>query len=461
MRIFFKSAAPLALLFCVSQALHAASLDEAFAKALAASGLPEAGFAVSVSHNGRTLFALNDTNTVPVASTAKVVTTLAALEILTPANTWKTRFYTSDEITPKSATVQKLFIKGGLDPHYVYEDLVKDALRLKSMGISRVAGDIVVDRARLNPYAGAAQSASRSYEIDADSALFNFSSVVLRITPEPAKGSALIAPEVALEGLKIPKYLPLRKGYCPAWRQSLKADFSKPLRPVFKGFFPAECKERLLSYPVNGENVLLASGIRAVFKHFGIRFSGKVVSGRVPASAKPLFAHESLDCASLVRLTNKFSNNILARHLFLTLGEPGENRPASYAQSRTRLKAWLAAKGVTDPISVVNGSGLSTKTQASARAMSQVLEAGLKSPFSHEWIASLPIAGLDGTMRDRPLATHRAHVKTGQLDKTRAVAGVVRTKDGRDIAVFAAFNGANAAKAVPVFDALLAACADL
>lgn len=461
MRFFFKSAAPLALVLGFSQALQAADLDEAFGKALAASGLPASGFSVSVSQAGRTLFALNDAKPVPVASTAKVVTTLAALEILTPAYTWKTRFYTSDEITPKSATVQKLFIKGGLDPHYVYEDLVKDALRLKSMGISRVTGDIVVDRARFDPYAGAAQNASRSYEIDADAALFNFSSVVLRITPEPAKGSALIAPEVALDGLKIPKYLPLKKGFCPAWRQSLKADFSQPMHPVFKGFFPAECKERLLTYPVNGENVLLASGIRAVFKHFGIRFSGKVVSGKVPASARPLFSHESLDCASLVRLTNKFSNNILARHLFLTLGEPSETQPASYARSRQRLKAWLAAKGVTGPVTVVNGSGLSTKTQASAQAMSQVLETGLKSPFSHEWIASLPVAGLDGTMRDRPLATHRAHVKTGQLEKTRSVAGIVRTRDGRDVAVFAAFNGANAAKAVPVFDALLAACAGL
>ncbi len=435
-----------------------ASLPESVTNVLTQKGLDASRLAVLVKDGDRVVFASNETRPMRIASTAKIVTTLAALDILSPAYTWKTAFYTASGTQTRSSTLTNLYIKGGLDPHYVYEDLVKDVLRLKSMGVTKISGQIVIDRAK-HAKESAPSNSTRSYNLTADAALFNFNSVVLRISPRPDKSSALIAPEIALEGFSAPKSVPMRQGFCPAWRQTLKSDFSNPLRPIFRGFFPSSCSERVLTYAVTQENALWSAGIRAVLKDFGIRFSGKVVSGTVPKNARFLFTHEGFDVAHMVRLTNKFSNNMLARHLFLTIGAPEENVPATYAKSRAKLQAWLTQKGIREPIVIENGSGLSDKTRATPEAMSRVLELGLNSPFSYEWISSFPIAGVDGTMKSRPVAGGTAHIKTGQLDDVRSIAGVVQTQSGKTLTVFAAYNGPKAAEAVAALDALLAACA--
>ena len=79
------------------------------------------------------------------ASTEKMVTTLAALELLGPNWRWKTSFYYDGNISAGELH-GALFIKGGGDPKYVLENLWRDLSRLKSLGINRIDGDIVIDR---------------------------------------------------------------------------------------------------------------------------------------------------------------------------------------------------------------------------------------------------------------------------------------------------------------------------
>ena len=140
------------------------------------------------------------------------------------------------------------------------------------------------------------------------------------------------------------------------------------------------------------------------------------------------------------------SNNTMARQLFLSIGAQNRNEADvddAHAAQRV-IRAWLARKGITAPQLVMeNGSGLSRAERTSAREMGRILEAAWKSPYAAEFISSMPIVALDGTMRKRlrntPMAG-QAHIKTGTLNNVRAIAGFSRDSNGNSWAVVAILN---------------------
>ena len=106
--------------------------------------------------------------------------------------------------------------------------------------------------------------------------------------------------------------------------------------------------------------------------------------------------------AELVRDTNKFSNNVMARQLFLTLGAETSKLPGTDARSIEAVHAWLAQKKLDFPELVLeNGSGLSREARISAQHMAQLLLADWRSPVMPELMSSRPLAADDGTRRNR------------------------------------------------------------
>lgn len=101
-----------------------------------------------------------------------------------------------------------------------------------------------------------------------------------------------------------------------------------------------------------------------------------------------------------------------------------------------------------------NGAGLSRQTRITAQALARMLQAAWASPVMPELLASLPVTGVDGTLR-RSRASARAHLKTGSLRDVMAVAGYVHATDGRRYVLVAVVNHAQAAAARPVLDALV------
>ena len=112
-----------------------------------------------------------------------------------------------------------------------------------------------------------------------------------------------------------------------------------------------------------------------------------------------MYTHKSPPLAEVVRDVNKFSNNVMARQLFLTLGANGSDTPASLPASRTALEAALAVRGIeTAGLIVENGSGLSRSARVSARTFAQLLRTAYGGATMPEFIASLPVVAVDGTM---------------------------------------------------------------
>jgi serine-type D-Ala-D-Ala carboxypeptidase/endopeptidase (penicillin-binding protein 4) len=176
----------------------------------------------------------------------------------------------------------------------------------------------------------------------------------------------------------------------------------------------------------------------------------------VPAEARLLVWQDSPPLAEVVRDINKFSNNVMARQLFLTLGTGGTEPGANAARSIRALTNWLQREDLAMPELVLeNGCGLSRHERISAASLSRLLRHAYAGARMPEFMASLPVAGLDGTMKHRMAASGSAYVKTGLLDGVRALAGYVLADSGHRYVVVAIVNHANADSATAALDALL------
>ena len=204
-----------------------------------------------------------------------------------------------------------------------------------------------------------------------------------------------------------------------------------------------------------------AGAVRAIWQELGGSILGKDRVGDVPKKAQLLARTFSPDLTEVIRDINKYSNNTMAQQLFLSLGQSFRDRAdADDAKAAQRvIRSWLATKGITAPHLVIeNGSGLSRAERVSAREMAGMLQAAWHSPYAAEFIASMPLVGMDGTMRKRLKRTGmegQAHIKTGTLNNVRAIAGFTRTAKGQNWVVVAILNDQRPWGASAILDQVL------
>jgi D-alanyl-D-alanine carboxypeptidase/D-alanyl-D-alanine-endopeptidase (penicillin-binding protein 4) len=191
----------------------------------------------------------------------------------------------------------------------------------------------------------------------------------------------------------------------------------------------------------------------------GGQWHGRIREGEVGPNARLVYKHESEPLSEVVRDINKFSNNVMARQLYLTLAAELGGAPAQPQAAARAIEQWLVFKGIeAKELRTENGSGLSRNERASATTLMALLQAAWKSPVMPEFMASLPVVAADGTMRKRlhfEGVSGNAHIKTGLLSDTRSIAGYVLDRNGRRHAVVMIANHPNAPDADAAFDALL------
>ncbi len=450
-------------IFCFSNASIANELPDSVSQAINQSNISSEQLSASVIaiDDGDLALAWRDNKQVSPASTAKIITTLMGLEILGPHWRWKTQFIAHGHIK-KGILNGNLVIIGGGNPGYVIEDLWRDLWILKMRGLKKITGDIIIDRslfAKLPSSIAFDSESRRPYTKEADSALLNYQSVTFSITPNQNTGLATVAAMTPINKLKAPRTIKLDTANpkCIQWRQRMAVDAHKEWQPHFMGKFPADCPEKFFSYTIDNANDYWQSTLATLMPQAGIDFKGKVRSGVAPEAQQVLLVSDSDDLATVTRTTNKFSNNVTARHIFLTTGlvASGQKQGATYTMARTTLDAWLKNIGIEDPVYLENGSGLSRFSSVTARAMTAILRYGVTHPRGNEWISSLPIAGFDGTMKKREAAMGHAYIKTGLLNNVKTIAGIVYAKSGKRYAIFASLLGPGATEAEQVHDALI------
>jgi D-alanyl-D-alanine carboxypeptidase/D-alanyl-D-alanine-endopeptidase (penicillin-binding protein 4) len=450
-----------AMLLAVSAAGHAEALPPEVELALQHARLPHEALSVVVRELGspRTVLSLQDERSVNPASLTKLLTTYAALDRLGPGWTWATPVWLLGPL--KNGVLDgSVVIKGSGDPKLVVERLWLLLNRLQQTGVREIRGDIVLDgSAFVVPDGSAADfdgEATRPYNVRPAALLLNYRSVTYTFVPDAAAGVARVLAEPALAGTAVDRTVPLSAGACNDWRGALKPSFGDSVR--FAGSYPAGCGEQSWAVADLQPASYDARLVEALWKALGGRLGGRVRDGLAPGDVPPSFELRSPPLAEVVRDINKFSNNVMAQQLFYTLAAarpPGP--PATAEGARQALRDWLADKlGELPPGLVIdNGSGLSRETRITAQALARLLTLAFDSPVMPEFMASLPIAGIDGTMRRSRATVGRAHLKTGSLRDVAAVAGYVISDSGRRYVLVALLQHPNANAGRPALDALL------
>lgn len=397
------------------------------------------------------------------ASLTKLLTTYAALDLLGPAWTWRTGVWLDGPVRD-GVLDGALVIRGSGDPTLTLERTWLLLERVRQLGVREIRGDIVLDRSAFAEAQGTPADFDgewlRPYNVQPDALLLNHKAVTYRFVPDAARGVARVGAEPVLDGVTVDAEVPLSREACGDWRGGLKATLEDPQRVRFEGSYPLACGERTWPVAYAEPGSYNARLLRALWRAGGGRLAGTVRDGTAPGTP-PSFEFESPPLAAVVRDINKFSNNVMAQQLFLTLGAQMQTQtpraPATPQAARDVLTRW-ALERFGEPegaLRLDNGSGLSRETRLTAHSLARLLQAAWASPVMSELMSSLPTSGVDGTLRRSRAQPGRAHLKTGSLRDVAAVAGYVLGTSGRRYVLVAVVQHANAQAARPALDALV------
>lgn len=418
------------------------TLPPGLARMAARLGVPATGLSVWVQGIGDPAprVAFNADEPRNPASALKLVTTFAALEGLGPAYTWNTEVYLGRPLGAAGETGD-LWLRGGGDPYLVQEEYWKLISGLRNRGLARIEGDLLLDVSRFDLPAedrGAFDGQpDRVYNVLPHPLLVNFNAAVFRVDARP-DGTVGVGLDPPLPNLRVDNRVRTATGPCAGYQLGVGIAVRDPLArdtAVLEGRFPAVCGEYELSRSVLQPESYAWGLFRLYWQQQGGAFAGRWRVAEVPAGQQPFYVHRSRPLGDLIRLVNKYSNNVMTRHFEYALAVERFGAPATPAKGQQAIQDVLRERGVdTAGLIIGNSAGLARETRISARQLGAVLEAAWNSPWMAEYVSSLSLAGLDGTMRRRlrgSPAAGRVHVKTGRLNGVSAVAGYVDAASGQ------------------------------
>jgi len=459
-RLFKTLCAVLALTIELNAPAFAADLPAPVELALRRVGVPSSSVAIVVQEVGtpRATLAACASASMNPASVMKLVTTYAALELLGPAYRWKTEVYTDGD---------NLALKGYGDPKLNLQSFWLMLRALRGRGLRDIKGDIILDRSHFSPQPEAPfdDDTYRPYNVAPDALLVNFKALRFNFIPEAARGTVQVFLEPPMPGLELVNTLRLvESSSCPegrAFRDRIQAEFRpRPPRAAFTGPYPAACGEREMNVALYHPEDYVTGMVRQLWTEMGGWWGGTAREGLVSPAARLIYTHESEALAEAVRDINKFSNNVMARQLYLTLAAETGGAPARPERALASIRQLLTLRGIKAPELVIeNGSGLSRIERISAANLALLLQAAWRSAVMPEFVASLPVVAADGTMKKRLRGegvAGQAHIKTGLLNDARAMAGYVLDRSGKRQVVVMLVNHPNAPQADAAQDALLA-----
>jgi len=413
------------------------------------------------------------------ASTMKILTTLAGLDILGPQYRWRTNLYTDGTI--RQGTLKgNLYLQGTGDPKLIPEELSKLMKSLQALGVQKIDGNLFFDR---SAYATSVMEHNtidgeslRSYNVPPDPLLYSFRTLSFQLGKSRTADFIDISYSPALSQLKVDNQMQLVDRPCDNWKSNIRFNLDpevasktdKLLLAQFSGVFPSNCKDVNYNVVALDANTFLTQGFTAAWELAGGTWA-KAPTGKdgvVPLAAKLLLQFEGINLANDVQDINKYSNNVMARQLLLTLALEKMGKPATTANGDAVIQSWLKQNGMEfSGLVIENGSGLSRNEAISAGQMNQLLLTARNLPVGDIFYNSLPIAGTDGTMRNRLMTQLRkflhlkkkpeARIKTGSLADVRAISGYVISKSGKMYAVSSFINHPNAWKGLEAHDQLL------
>jgi D-alanyl-D-alanine carboxypeptidase/D-alanyl-D-alanine-endopeptidase (penicillin-binding protein 4) len=446
----------------VSAALAQAGLP---ADALAAIAIPQTRWAWTWQHRAD--------EALQPGSTIKLVTSVVALDRLGPNHRGSTELYAAGPIE-QGVLTGDLVLKGGADPDLDLPALWQMLFELRQRGVHTIAGDLRLDRSLFRPsridlgLAPFDEAPEWPYNRVPDALMLAGNLMGLVLASDGQTLSARLAPP--LEGVHVDAgAMRLSDADCSVWSQDWQAPLVSQDAPTqwqirLQGAFPRRC-EASAQLQLLDRDVLAERQLRALWASLGGRWTqaaGQVREAVAPPGAVRIARHESRPWGEVLRSQNKRSDNLLARLLFLQLGlaaMASEPATPTLELARREVLRWFDEHGIERPGLVLdNGSGLSRSERIAPRSLARLLEVALQGPHAPELLASLPVAGVDGSLRRRlkgGAAEGWARLKTGSLKDVVSLAGTVRDTRGATWIVVAMINHPQAGEGRPVLDALV------
>jgi D-alanyl-D-alanine carboxypeptidase/D-alanyl-D-alanine-endopeptidase (penicillin-binding protein 4) len=469
----------------------------------------------AAAHDGKSLhendvIAVNEHQLMNPASTMKLVTTSSALGLLDLTYQSQTSIWIEPQKHTETPDVLQgpVYLKGQASAAFDRGQLLQLLEQLWLRGYRHLPEGVVFDRAFFQPLRedltapAFDETPLALYNLIPDSLLFDEG--IQRILLRSDERSLRIALAPVLHNVDIDTSHVMIKGKCGQWRYpgqltwqwvsfnrstassdakvaelSTRGQTTKPspyARLIVRGHFPANCQQHVFA-PWFDRDDQLALIIAQSWQQLGGTFGlGKSTtapisrSAAVPSNAIQIAALPSIALTEWIRRINKYSDNPLARSLFMTLGQSclskkarndalddstsdelatstsqSASTPSSKQCATAQIFEYLSAKGI-DPSGIVleNGSGLSRQERISAKQLADIIVMAYQQPTSAEFVSSLPIAGKDGTMQRRlsqPCLAGRLRLKTGSLRNVTSIAGLYLPPTGSPHVLVIMING--------------------
>ncbi len=382
------------------------------------------------------------------ASTIKLLTTLVALDLLWPAYQWKTEIYAFGNVE-NGRLDGDLAIKGYGDPFLVTERVWQMLRNLRHAGIDEIGGKLLLDDswfdvADHDPAAFDRQPL-RAYNVAPNALLMNFKVVRYWFEPDHDANAVRLSLEPDLENLRVENRLTLANGACRGYQRGITITPNDDVdMMVFSGRFPAGCKRYAMDRTALSHNQFVYGLVSGLWRESGGKIGEEWQNTVVPEDSEPLLEFPSLSLAESIARINKHSNNVMARQLMYTLSAELQGAPGTEEGGRQVIENWLTEHELVETeLTLDNGAGLSRKSRVTASDMAAMLRFAWRQTYMPEFLASMSLSGLDGTLRRRfkdAELTGKAHLKTGSLDHVTAIAGYMQARSGRRFAVVALHN---------------------
>lgn len=453
----------LALLLSPYYAL--AELPPEVASALKTAGIPTNSVAIYVQPvaEDSPLLSYNADSIMNPASVMKLVTTNAALELLGPDFRWKTEVFRNGNVI--NGTLHgDLIIKGYGDPSFKAQDFWRLLMTLQQNGIKNINGNLVLDKDYFDKSVASQEAFDsevwRAYNAPPSTFVVNGRNTSFRFSV--ANDAVRVDQEFELPEIKIINNMKLAERDCATWRNNMNYRVNvKDNRAelLFSGTFSPSCGEKYLELSVFDDEEYAFFTFKKLWRELGGSFNGQLSISETPDLAVKIFEQTSDPLGYVVRDINKWSNNLMARQLLLTLAAERAGAPATIAKGEEVILRWLRSKSLQfNELIVDNGSGLSRKSRITAQHIGQMLVSAYNGPVMPELIASMPILSKDGTVMGRlknGKSNGRVHLKTGSLNGVSAIAGYVLDANNHRHVLVMLVNDAKANESRSAQDALI------
>ena len=393
------------------------------------------------------------------ASTMKLMTTFAALRALGDDYRWLTEWKSTAEV--KGDTLDgDIYWVGSGNPVLDQNDLLDMHNQLRAQGIRKINGQLVLDRSVWRSVGSADDfddDAAEAFSTAPDPQMLAYKVVWAKPERNPL-GDTVVSLNPPLPNIPQQSDVSVypSEAVCKSLKPYLNARYQGGTLS-FSGKIPASCLGQEIFINMFDPQTFAGKSFVNHWRAAGGEIHDGWRSGITPESATTVAANQSKPLAAVIADMNKNSNNVIARSLFLTLGEKAGGRTVHAAEAEIRRQ--LVQAGIDDEALVLeNGSGLSRRERVTARMMGEMLAKAYQSPFQTAFVDSLPIAGVDGTLKSRfkqigsPL-----RLKTGTLKNVRALAGywLPQTAEQHPLSLVVIINSERSGGYLPDMDKLV------